>query len=845
MSAIESRASETEVRHLKTLYQLLAAMTRSKSLEEVYGAALTSLLDATGADRAAILTFDEQGIMQFRAWHGLSHQYREAVTGHTPWEKGAQEAAPIAISDIHLAADLADHRHTFEAEGIRALAFIPLVLEKGVFGKFMLYYRAPHPFTGEELSMAQAIAGHVALATGHKRSEIARQEGEQRLQAILDNSAAVIFIKDAQGRYILVNRQYEELFHVTQAKIEGKTDYEVFPKDVADGLRENDRRVLASSMPLAFEEQVPLADGVHTYLSIKFSLKGPGGAVGGVCGIATDITDRKRLEMASVYLAAIVECSDDAIISKDLNGCITSWNKGAERILGYSASEVIGKPISMLAPPERADEMKNILSQIRQGEHLHHFETRRRRKDGEIIEVSITASPIRNAAGEIIGASKIARDITERKRREEERGVLLAREQEARKAAELLIQIGPRLAAQLDSEKLAQTATDIATVLTGAEFGAFFRNVVNQRGGSYLLYTISGVPRESFSRFPMPRNTELFGPTLRGEGVIRIDDVLLDPRYDRNDPYYGMPEGHLPVRSYLAVPVVSLSGEVLGALFFGHSTAGKFVESHEAIVKGIAAQAAIALDNSRLFEQSQSTQAELKLSNEELRRVNQDLETFAYSASHDLQEPLRNIAISAQLLERSLGQHMDAESMPFLANIRTSARRMGDLITDILAFTSLSKGNEGSCVDAGAVLKRVLEDLESQIASSGAVITASDLPMVYIDESRLAQLFLNLISNALKYRNEEAPLVHVTAEVGDEWSAFSVSDNGIGIDMRYSQQIFGVFKRLHGREKYPGSGVGLAICHRIVEQYGGRIWLEKSKPGAGSTFCFTVPVKRP
>jgi len=370
---------------------------------------------------------------------------------------------------------------------------------------------------------------------------------------------------------------------------------------------------------------------------------------------------------------------------------------------------------------------------------------------------------------------------------------------------------------------------------------------VNQQGESYLLYTISGVPAESFSRFPMPRNTELFGPTFRGESIIRVDDVLSDPRYGKNEPYYGMPKGHLPVRSYLAVPVVSLSGEVLGGLFFGHSTPGKFVESHEAVVKGIAAQAAIALDNSRLFEQSQSTQAELELSNSELRRVNHDLETFAFSASHDLQEPLRNIAISAQLLERSLGQHIDAGSLPFLANIRTSARRMGDLITDILAFTSLSRGSEGSCqrVDAGAVLKRVLEDLKSQVAGSGAVVTTGDLPMVYIDESRLAQLFLNLISNALKYRNEEAPRVHVAAEIGDEWSVFSVSDNGIGIDMRYSQQIFGVFKRLHGREKYPGSGVGLAICHRIVEQYGGRIWLEKSAVGAGSTFCFTVPVKGP
>src|SRR5947209_6377941 len=173
----------------------------------------------------------------------------------------------------------------------------------------------------------------------------------------------------------------------------------------------------------------------------------PDGSIGGVGGIVTDITDRNQLEAAGLHLAAIIESSDDAIISKNLNGVITSWNKGAERIFGYTAAEALGNPVSMLAPSERVNEMPDILSKIRQGLRVEHYETKRRRKDGQVIDVSLTVSPIRSASGQIVGASKIARDITDRKRAEQERAEILSREHEARKTAERLNRVGPRLAA--------------------------------------------------------------------------------------------------------------------------------------------------------------------------------------------------------------------------------------------------------------------------------------------------------------------------------------------------------------------------------------------------------------
>ncbi|HEX8832330.1 MAG TPA: GAF domain-containing protein, partial [Longimicrobium sp.] len=158
---------------------------------------------------------------------------------------------------------------------------------------------------------------------------------------------------------------------------------------------------------------------------------------------------------------------------------------------------------------------------------------------------------------------------------------------------ETLHRIGASLTAELDLQTIVQTATDEATALTGAQFGAFFYNVLDAEGESYTLYTLSGVPREAFSRFPMPRNTAVFGPTFRGEGVVRSDDITRDPRYGHNPPHHGMPEGHLPVRSYLAVPVQSRTGEVLGGLFFGHAHPGVFSDRGERIVAGIAGWAAV------------------------------------------------------------------------------------------------------------------------------------------------------------------------------------------------------------------------------------------------------------
>jgi light-regulated signal transduction histidine kinase (bacteriophytochrome) len=220
------------------------------------------------------------------------------------------------------------------------------------------------------------------------------------------------------------------------------------------------------------------------------------------------------------------------------------------------------------------------------------------------------------------------------------------------------------------------------------------------------------------------------------------------------------------------MPVVARSGEVPGGLFFGHELPGQFTENHEAIITGIAAQAAIAMDNVRLFEQNQWSRSELTGTNEELRGANRDLELFAYSASHDLQEPVRNITISAQLIEQSWGGKLQGDGATFLSNILAASKRMGVLIQDLLIYANATKCEEGPppSVDAARVFCDVPGSLRAPIDESGAIVTAGQLPTVAIHRSQLAQLLLNLIGNAIKHRTDRrVPAIHVNADERDGW----------------------------------------------------------------------------
>lgn len=686
------------------------------------------------------------------------------------------------------------------------------------------------------------------------------------------------------------------------------------------------------------------------------------------------IANLQSPELAPYWLSALVESAEDAIISKTLEGIITSWNNGAQRIFGYTADEVIGKPITILIPEGHQDEEPAILARLRAGERIEHYETVRVRKDGKLINISLTVSPIIGPNGTIVGASKIARDITEQRQarkdldeaterlklaltaarlgdwswdaktdvvtmsetgaaifgiapgptmtwtemrellHEEDRepakvaveqalaehrdydieyrvrhvngsevwisakgrgiynrtgkvvGMLgfvqdvstrKQTEETLREQAEALRTLnamGQLISAELDLHKTVQAVTDAATTLIGARFGSFFYNVLNEEGASYMLYTIAGVPPNAFDHFPMPRATDLFGPTFRGEGVVRIDNVKRDPRYGRNSPYFGMPQGHLPVTSYLAVPVVSRSGEVLGGLFFGHPEPAVFTERDENTVVGLASQAAIAMDNARLYEAAKKARREAEqaaIENERLYRQAEESsrlkEEFLATISHELRTPLSAILGWARMLR--LGQLSPDNMAKALDTIERNARAQAQLVDDLLDVSRIITGKLRMDVrpsDPNAFIDAAVEAVRPAAEAKGVrVQKVIDTGPISIpgDPVRLQQIVWNLLSNAIKF-TPRGGRVQILSERVNSHLEIVVSDTGQGIPADFLPHVFDRFRQADQKtsRQHGGMGLGLAIVRHLVELHGGTVHATSPGEGKGATFTVLLPI---
>ena len=528
------------------------------------------------------------------------------------------------------------------------------------------------------------------------------------------------------------------------------------------------------------------------------------------------------MERHEAMLAAIIDSSDDAIISKDLNGIITSWNKSAELIFGHTAREAIGRHISILIPEDRLEEENMIISQLKQGNRIEHFETIRRTKTGKKIHISLTVSPVKNREGVIIGASKIARDISKQKESQE-----LLKQYADR--LELINTIGRNIVSELDAESILQKVTDASTKISGAAFGAFFYNKIDAKGQAYMLVKLSGAPMEAFEKFGMPRNTAVFQKTFNGEGVFRSDNITKDSRYGKNAPHKGMPEGHLPVVSYLAVPVISQSGVVVGGLFFGHPDEGVFKEEHENLVTAIATQAAIALDNAKLYE--------------EVKTLNEQKDEFIGFASHELKTPLTTAMGYVQLL-----QNEPEMSPEFIPKINKQMKRLSAIIADLLDISRIQAGR----LDLHFKRTSLQELIRNSIEALGQTGTAThkiecELPMidisVAVDEQKMEQVLVNLLSNAIKYSPEKKKVLLTAVQVADQVQV-SVQDFGEGIPAQHMEKIFKRFYRIPNLgNNAEGLALGLYISQGIIEAHSGKIWAE-SEAGKGATFHIMFPVER-
>jgi signal transduction histidine kinase len=410
---------------------------------------------------------------------------------------------------------------------------------------------------------------------------------------------------------------------------------------------------------------------------------------------------------------------------------------------------------------------------------------------------------------------------------------------------EIINHVGRLLTAELDLATLVQAVTDAATALTGARFGAFFYNALDERGEYYTLYAIAGVPREAFDQFPLPRNTALFGPTFRGDGTIRKADVRQDERFGQNPPYFGLPAGHLPVVSYLAVPVIARAGKVLGGLFFGHPEPDIFDERAERFAVGLAAQAAVAVENARLYQQAQD---ELSARG----RAEAEKEAFLDAVAHDLGNPLTTVKGQAQLLRRRARQgRADLATLETgLGAIEGATDRATRLIAEL---TDAARLEAQRPLD----LRRIAVDLvalaeasiaESQAAAAGHPLhLETDIAEVVgvWDADRLTRVLENLVANAIKYSPAgSAVVVRVGREEASDGpvAVLSIVDQGVGIPADDLPHIFERFRRggnVAGR--IAGSGLGLWGSQRIVAQHGGTIVIDSTE-GQGTTVTVRLPL---
>ena len=464
-------------------------------------------------------------------------------------------------------------------------------------------------------------------------------------------------------------------------------------------------------------------------------------------------------------------------------------------------------------------------------------------------------------------------DISERKRAEEALAASAAALREESEALTTLTKVGQQVAAEFDLDKLVQHVVDAGVELTGAEFGAFFYNRVDQEGESYMLYALSGAPRSKFEAFGMPRKTAIFAPTFVGEGPVRSGNIRKDPRYGQNDPHWGMPTGHLPVASYLALPVISRTGDVLGGLFFGHAAEDVFNERSERLALGLSAHAAVAIDNARLFAASQranqtlearvaertralESEMDLRLETEAALRQSHKMEAVGQltgGIAHDFNNMLTGVISGLDIVSRRIETGRLDGINRFMDAAKSSAQRAAALTSRLLAF-SRRQSLDAKPIDINALAASLTDLLESSITERIAFRfePAADLPLAVVDGNQLESAILNLAINArdampdggdlvLRTSLEEVtgPAANVSEMQPGRYVGIAVCDTGTGIDPGLMEKVFEPF--FTTKPIGQGTGLGLSMVYGFAQQSGGGVQIV-STPGEGTTVTVLLPV---
>jgi PAS domain S-box-containing protein len=647
--------------------------------------------------------------------------------------------------------------------------------------------------------------------------------GHPKLAGILEASSQAFAVGYPDGEMGLVNQAFEQLTGYTSDELRS-IDWTatLTPPEWREMERQKLEELQRTGEPVRYEKEYVRKDGTRVPIELLVHLvQDAAGKPLYYYSFLTDIMERKRAEAAlasqHAELQLILDSAPASIFYKDRENRFLRVNRAFTEIMGLPKEQLEGRSVDELYPAAQArafhqDDLEVLASGRPKLNIVEPMQTPAGERWMQTDKV-----PCRDATGKIIGLIGFALDITERKRAE------------ALLSARLRLS---ELAAHASVDEVMQAALDEAERLTSSSIGFF--HFVDKDQENLRLQAWSSNTRKNMCQAEGKGQHYPISQAGVWVDCFRTRRAVIHNDYAGLSHKKGLPAGHAPIVREMTVPILR-DGAVVAIIGVGNK-ATDYTQDDIGVLQ------ALALPVMDLVAIKQSEEVARQAA-AELARSNKELEQFGYVASHDLQEPLRMVTGFVTLLQQRYQGRLDANADEYIGFAVEGVTRMQALITDLLAYSRVGdKVKALAPADLGAALVRALANLKTSIEEVGAVIMGDELPTVSGNPGQLTQLFQNLIGNAIKFRGERKPEIHVGAERKDgEW-LFAVRDNGIGLDMKHKDRIFQVFQRLHTREAYPGTGIGLAICKKIVERHGGRIWVE-SQPGQGSTFYFTMPCR--
>ena len=762
----------------RRLAEINRAITTSLNFDEVLDLIVENAAQLVSARVSALLLVDQEGLLRIRSARGIDSTLIEGFAGNVD-------------EDV-----IVQLRRSFKLDPSETLIPIPVIAKNALRGLLVIVRDVP--LDEEEEWQLSALADQAAIALRNARlyeMELADanrerdrtlealQESNLRISNILGSITDLFYYLDREFRFRDVNRQTEIRFGKTRSDLIGKVIWEVYPAAVESPLYPNFIKAMKDGEPTHFEYASTIV--ANTWFEAHIYPDDNGLSV-----YLKDISERRNAEMVNQRFAAIVESSDDAIISKDLNGIIKSWNKGAERIFGYTQDEVIGKSVTILIPEDRSDEEPEILSQISSGKRVEHYETVRLRKDGTLINISITISPILNESGEIIGASKIARDISDRE----------MRDKQIRFQASLL-----------DAVEEAVIATDLeGTILY---WNLFAEELYGWTPAETLgANVVDIIPSTATRRDAAEILTQLReGVSWSGEFVAQKKDGTVFPTLVTDSPIYNK------------------LGELIGIVGVSIDITDRKIAEDE---------------RARLLESERQARSDAE-------QANRLKDEFLATLSHELRNPLNVILGYAEVLLRSDEAKKSSFVSRAAEILKRNALAQSQLVRDLLDLSRLHMGKltlNREAVSLTSVMQNAVETVRDEANEKGVEIRI-DVPddMVFVDADplRMEQIVWNLLNNAVKFTPTGGSVqLHLTTE--GEQAQLVVVDTGQGIEAEFIPHVFEMFRQADATisRRHGGMGIGLALVQELVQLQDGSVSVYSAGLGHGAQFTITMPLSQ-